>query len=381
MASKRHDAAQIIAKLREAEVELGRGKKTGEVCRKLGVTEQTYYRGVRRSSDGPGATAQGAGARERSAQEAGGRPGTRRGDPEGSREGKFLSPPRRRQAVDHVQKKMAVSERRACRVLGQARSTQRRRPCEKPGEKALVARMIDLATEYGRYGYRRITRMLRTEGFRVNHKRVERLWRREGLKVPQKQPKRGRRWLNDGSCVRLRAEHRNHVWSYDFVHDRTHDGRPIRMLTMIDEFTRESLAIRVGRRMCSEDVLDVLTELFVERGTPQYLRSDNGPEMTANAVRDWLDRVGVKTLFIEPGSPWENGYIESFNGRLRDELLNGEIFYTVQEAKILTQWWRLEYNHVRPHSALGYRAPAPEAIEPLPFRRGIFTPMESAALT
>ena len=283
--------------------------------------------------------------------------------------------------MDHVQKKMAVSERRACRVLGQARSTQRRRPCEKPGEKALVARMIDLATEYGRYGYRRITRMLRTEGFRVNHKRVERLWRREGLKVPQKQPKRGRRWLNDGSCVRLRAEHRNHVWSYDFVHDRTHDGRPIRMLTMIDEFTRESLAIRVGRRMCSEDVLDVLTELFVERGTPQYLRSDNGPEMTANAVRDWLDRVGVKTLFIEPGSPWENGYIESFNGRLRDELLNGEIFYTVQEAKILTQWWRLEYNHVRPHSALGYRAPAPEAIEPLPFRRGIFTPMESAALT
>ena len=170
--------------------------------------------------------------------------------------------------MDHVQKKMAVSERRACRVLGQARSTQRRRPCEKPGEKALVARMIDLATEYGRYGYRRITRMLRTEGFRVNHKRVERLWRREGLKVPQKQPKRGRLWLNDGSCVRLRAEHRNHVWSYDFVHDRTHDGRPIRMLTMIDEFTRESLAIRVARRMCSEDVLDVLTELFVERGTP-----------------------------------------------------------------------------------------------------------------
>lgn len=283
--------------------------------------------------------------------------------------------------MDHVQKKMVVSERRACRVLGQARSTQRRRPCEKPGEKALVARMIDLATEYGRYGYRRITGMLRTEGFRVNHKRVERLWRREGLKVPPKQPKRSRLWLNDGSCVRLRAERRNHVWSYDFVHDRTHDGRPMRMLTMIDEFTRECLAIRVGRRMCSEDVLDVLTGLFVERGTPQYLRSDNGPEMTAIAVRDWLDRVGVKTLFIEPGSPWENGYIESFNGRLRDELLNGEIFYTLEEAKVLTGWWRQEYNHVRPHSALGYRAPAPEAIEPLPFRRGIFTPMESAALT
>ena len=155
----------------------------------------------------------------------------------------------------------------------------------------------------------------------------------------------------------------------------------MRMLTMIDEFTRECLAIRVGRRMCSEDVLDVLTGLFVERGTPQYLRSDNGPEMTAIAVRDWLDRVGVKTLFIEPGSPWENGYIESFNGRLRDELLNGEIFYTLQEAKVLTGWWRQEYNHVRPHSALGYRTPAPEAIEPLPFRRGVFTPTENAALT
>lgn len=283
--------------------------------------------------------------------------------------------------MEHVQKKMAVSERRACRVLGQARSTQRHSPCEKPGEAVLVGRMIDLATEYGRYGYRRITRMLRTEGFRVNHKRVERLWRREGLKVPPKQPKRGRLWLNDGSCVRLRAERPNHVWSFDFVHDRTHDGRPIRMLTMIDEFTRESLAIRVERRLCSEDVLDLLTELFVERGTPEYLRSDNGPERTAIAVRDWLDRVGVKTLFIEPGSPWENGYIESFNGRLRDELLNGEIFYTAKEAQVLTEWWRQEYNHIRPHSALGYRPPAPEAIEPLPFRRGTFTSIQYAALT
>ena len=283
--------------------------------------------------------------------------------------------------MEHVQKELGVSERRACRVLGQARSTQRHYPCEKPGEKALVARMIDLATTYGRYGYRRVTRMLRTEGFRVNHKRVERLWRREGLKVPPKQPKRGRLWLNDGSCVRLRPERPNHVWSYDFVHDRTHDGRPLRMLTMIDEFTRESLAIRVGRRLCSEDVLDLLTELFVERSTPEYLRSDNGPEMTAKAVRSWLARVGVKTLFIEPGSPWENGYIESFNGRLRDELLNGEIFYTLKEAQVLTEWWRQEYNHVRPHSALGYRPPAPEAIEPLPFRRGTFTTEQYAALT
>ena len=181
--------------------------------------------------------------------------------------------------------------------------------------------------------------------------------------------------------MRRRAEHPNHVWSYDFVHERTHDGRALRMLTMIDEYTRECLAIRVGRRLGAEDVLELLTDLFVARGTPTYLRSDNGPEMTATAVRDWLDRVGVQTLFIAPGSPWENGYIESFNGRLRDELLNGEIFYTLEEAQALTRWWREEYNHVRPHSALGYRPPAPEALEPLPFRRGTFTSMESAALT
>ena len=281
----------------------------------------------------------------------------------------------------HVQQQLAVSERRACRVLGQARSTQRHQSCAPPGEAVLVARMTALATAYGRYGYRRITRMLRTEGFGVNHKRIERLWRREGLKVPAKQPKRGRLWLRNGSCVRLRPQHRNHVWSYDFVHDRTHDGRVIRMLTMIDEYTRECLAIRVGRRLCAEDVLALLAELFVTRGTPAYLRSDNGPEMTATAVRDWLDRVGVTTLFITPGSPWENGYIESFNGRLRDELLNGEIFYTLEEAQVLTGWWREEYNHLRPHSALGYRPPAPEAIAPLPFRRRTFTSIPSAALT
>ena len=229
-------------------------------------------------------------------------------------------------------------------------------------EPRLVRRIIDLATRYGRYGYRRITMMLREEGWKVNHKRIERLWRQEGLKVPAKQPKRRRLWLNDGSCVRLRPQHRDHVWSYDFVFSRTHDGRPVRMLTLIDEFTRECLAIDVSRRMTSEDVLERLSDLFIHRGPPEYIRSDNGPEFTAHRVRDWLENVGVETLFIEPGSPWENGFIESFNGKLREELLNREIFDTLLEAKVLIERWRVHYNTVRLHSSLGYRPPAPEAV-------------------
>jgi transposase InsO family protein len=197
----------------------------------------------------------------------------------------------------------------------------------------------------------------------VNHKKVERIWRQEGLRVPRKQPKRRRLWWNDGSCVRKRAEHRDHVWSYDFVFDRTHDGRPLRMLTMVDEYTRECLTIDVARQYRSEQVLDRLAELFVERGAPTYLRSDNGSEFTATAVREWLERVGVTTLFIEPGSPWENGYVESFNGKLRDELLNGEIFYTLREAQVIIECWRREYNTFRPHSSLGYRPPAPETVQ------------------
>jgi len=221
--------------------------------------------------------------------------------------------------------------------------------------------MVELAAQYGRYGYRRITALLRAEGFVVNHKRVERLWRREGLKVPQRQPARRRLWLNDGSCVRLRPEHPGHVWSYDFVRCRTSDGRAFRLLTVIDEYTRECLAIGVARRITADDVLDRLCELFVGRGIPGHIRSDNGPEFAAKAVRGWLGRLGVRTLFIEPGSPWENGYVESFNGKLRDELLNVELFDTLLEAKVLVERWRRVYNTVRPHSALGYRPPAPEA--------------------
>jgi transposase InsO family protein len=225
-----------------------------------------------------------------------------------------------------------------------------------------VAQMIELASEYGRYGYRRITALLRHDGWSVNHKRIERLWRREGLKVPSKQPKRGRLWLNDGSCIRLRPLYKDHVWAYDFVHVRTHDGRPLRMLTLVDEYTRECLSIDVARRLSSEDVLERLAWQFVTRGIPECLRSDNGSEFTCTAVRSWLAKVGVRTLFIEPGSPWENGYVESFNGKLRDELLDREIFYTLLEAKVLIERWRQHYNRVRPHSSLGYRPPAPEAI-------------------
>jgi transposase InsO family protein len=224
-----------------------------------------------------------------------------------------------------------------------------------------VAWIIELVTQYGRYGYRRITALLRREGWRVNPKRVERIWRQEGLKVPRRQPKRGRLWLSDGSCIRRRAEHPNHVWSYDFVFDRTHDGRPLRMLAIVDEFTRECLAIDVGRRLDSEDVLMRLEDLFVRRGTPGFIRSDNGSEFTATAVRQWLGRLGVETLFIEPGSPWENGYVESFNGKFREELLDREIFYTLMEARGLIERWRQEYNTFRPHSSVGYRPPAPEA--------------------
>ena len=248
-------------------------------------------------------------------------------------------------------------------MLGQARATQRLRPLISGEESRLVADIISLATKYGRYGYRRITAMLNNSdnGWQVNHKRVERIWRQEGLKVPQKQPKRGRLWLNDGSCIRLRPEHEDHVWSYDFVTARTADGRAFKMLTIIDEYTRECLAILVERRITSQDVIDQLFNLFVFRGIPEHIRSDNGPEFTAREIRKWLARLGVKTLFIEPGSPWENGYIESFNGKLRDELLNREIFTTLTEAKVLIADWRKEYNQVRPHSAKGYKPPAPEA--------------------
>ena len=229
-------------------------------------------------------------------------------------------------------------------------------------EDGLTRAIVQLASQYGRYGYRRITAVLQRAGWNVGRDRVQQIWRREGLKVPAKQKPRGRLWLNDGSCVRLRPEHENHVWSYDFVSGFTHDGRTLRLLTLIDEYTRRCLALRVARRLNSYDLIETLADVMLEHGVPEHIRSDNGPEFVALKLRQWLSAVGAKTLYIEPGSPWENGYCESFNGKLRDECLNGEIFYSLKEAQVVIEQWRVQYNTVRPHSSLGYRPPAPEAI-------------------
>ena len=266
--------------------------------------------------------------------------------------------------MDHVTAELGVSQRLACRVLDQHRSTQRKAPCRPDDEAALTQTIVALATQYGRYGYRRITALLHAEGWACNHKRVERIWRTEGLKVPARQPKRGRLWLNDGSCLRLRPDRPNHVWAYDFVEDRTREGRKFRTLNVVDEFSRECLAIRVGRRLGSTEVIDVLTDLFISRGTPAYIRSDNGPEFVATAVKAWITELGARPAYIEPGSPWENGYVESFNGKFRDELLACEAFNTLAEARVLIEQWRKHYNTVRPHSSLGYRPPAPEVVLP-----------------
>jgi len=272
-----------------------------------------------------------------------------------------------------------VSQRRICRVLGQHRSTQRRIPRGRDDEDQLIADIVELVRQYGRYGYRKIAALLRsTAGWVVNDKRVERIWRREGLKVPARQPKRGRLWLADGSCIRLRAERPNHVWSYDFVEDRTHDGRKYRMLNIIDEFTHECLAIRIDRRLKAIDVIDMLSDLFILRGVPEHIRSDNGPEFVAKAVQEWIGAVGAKTAYIAPGSPWENGFIESFNARLRDELLDGEIFYTLAEAKIIVESWRRHFNTVRPHGSLGYKPPAPEVFIPAMTARAAAQPRPAA---
>lgn len=275
---------------------------------------------------------------------------------------KVIAPDSKRQAVRQTVEALNVSERRACQVISQPRSTQRYDKQVPDDEELLRQHIIELASEYGRYGYRRVTALLRNEGWIVNHKRVQRIWREEGLKVPQKQPKRGRLWLNDGSVVRLRPLFPKHVWSYDFMEDRTNNGAKFRILNIIDEFTRECLAVKVARRLTSYDVIEVLTDLFVERGVPVHIRSDNGSEFIAKRVRRWLERLQVRPLYIEPGSPWENGYIESFNGKMRDELLNLEIFYSLKEAQVLIEMWRKHYNTIRPHSALGYRPPVPATV-------------------
>ncbi len=269
-----------------------------------------------------------------------------------------MSPRRKRAAAAGLQAKFAVSERRACQVIDQPRSSQRYAAKIASDEPALIARILELVREHPRYGYRMITAKLRQEGWRVNRKRVYRLWRREGLKVPQKKRKKRRLGASGNACHRRRAERKNHVWCWDFIFDRTTSGSPLKWLTMEDEFTRESLALKVSRSITSEDVIDTLAELFAMRGVPGHIRSDNGPEFIAHAIRRWLAQLDVQTLYIEPGAPWENGYAESFNSRLRDEFLAIEEFETVAAARKLGAAWREDYNHHRPHSSLGYLTPS-----------------------
>jgi len=252
---------------------------------------------------------------------------------------------------------LELSERRACQVAGQARSTQRYECKVRDGEAALIGRMHELARENPRYGYRRIWKLLRREAWKVSRKRVHRLWRQEGFKVPQKARKKRRLGNSENSCARLSAEHPNHVWAWDFVHDRTEDTRPLKWLTMVDEFTRECLKLKVDRHLTSQEVIDALEELSLARGLPEHIRSDNGPEFVAKALKAWLEKAQVKTLYIEPGSPWENGYGETFNGKFRDEFLNCELFTSLKEAEVLGNDWKDHYNFDRPHSALGYETP------------------------
>jgi len=264
----------------------------------------------------------------------------------------------RRQAVRQLRETFGVSERRACRVLGQPRSTQRQKPKTKAGEGRLVARMLELVRQHPRYGYRRIWALLRREGWRVNRKRVYRLWRQQGLKVPKKQRKKRRLGSSANSCVRRPAAYKGHVWAWDFLHDRTADGRPLKWFTLVDEYTRECLALEVGRGMTAQAVRTVLAAVVRERGAPAHVRSDNGPEFIARAIRAWMAEAGLETLYVAPAAPWENGYAESFNSKVRDELLNAEEFASLLEARVLAGQWKQEYNHVRPHSSLGYRTPA-----------------------
>lgn len=286
--------------------------------------------------------------------------------------------------MTHVRAELGQSERRVCRVLGQARSTQRYRSVPRDGDEHLVRRMHELVRLHPRRGYRMIWGMLRLEGWRVNRKRVHRLWKRERLSVPHIQHKKRRLGHSANGIVRRRAEHKDHVWCVDFIHDTDARSRPLKWLSVVDEYTRECLALEVGRSMTARGVAEVLIGLFTTRGVPEHIRSDNGPEFVARTIRRLADLTGVETLYIAPGSPWENGYAESFNGRLRDELLNAEVFADVRDARALAAAWRHEYDHHRPHSSLGYQPPAafaatlagpPVGAAPLPPARPASSPI------
>ena len=267
-----------------------------------------------------------------------------------------------RAAVVHTRQKLATSERRTCKVVGTARSTLAYKRTAKDDEDKLRLALIRLAKQYGRYGYRKIAELLAIEGWRVNHKKIERLWREEGLQLPKRHKKHRRLYHKDSSVIRLRPQYPNHIWSIDFVHDKLSNGAPYKMLTVLDEYTRQALCVKVRRTMGSADVLEALYPLLLEHGRPEYLRSDNGPEFIARALQDWLRRVGIKPMQIYPGSPWENGYNERFNGTLRREILNAEWFTSIDQAQVVINQWLRQYNHIRPHQALGMRPPVPETL-------------------
>ncbi|WP_419192682.1 IS3 family transposase [Kolteria novifilia] len=358
---KRHSPEQIVRKLRDAEAMQNAGKTIGEVCQVLGVSEQTFHRWRQQYGGMKADEAR----RLKELEQENAKLKRLLAEAELDKamlkelfQGKLLSPSRRRAAVDRLEKSFGVSERRACEVAEQPRGTQRYQPRLSSDEGPLVSRMLELVRKHPRYGYRRIWFLLRREGFRVNRKRIYRLWRSQGLKVPKKQRKKRRLGSSANGVTRRRAEYKNHVWSWDFIHDRTSSGVPVKILSIVDEYTRECLSLRVGRHCRAEDVLDVLAGLFAERGSPGHIRSDNGPEFIAKAMRQWLHRMEVGTLYIAPGAPWENAYGESFHSRLRDEFLNVEEFASIGEAQGLTAQWKEDYNERRPHSSLGYQTPA-----------------------
>jgi putative transposase len=256
-----------------------------------------------------------------------------------------------------VQRHLGVSERRACRVLGQPRSTQQYQPCHQERDRALVKRLHELARQHPRFGWRRISAKLREEHWQVNHKRVQRLWRAEGLKVPVKVHKRTRLGDGENACHRRKPEHAHHVWALDFLMDSTMNGGRLKFLTVMDEYSRYCLSIKVERCMTSRDVTAELERLITLQDAPTFIRCDNGPEFIAQAVQGFLAAAEIKTLFIEPGAPWQNGYSESFNSRFRDELLNLELFASTLEARVLSERWRQDYNELRPHGALSYQTP------------------------
>jgi putative transposase len=260
--------------------------------------------------------------------------------------------------VDHLQRVLGISQRLACRIVGQHRSTQRHQPTEPERDQALRQQLRAFSRAHPRWGYRRAHAQLLHQGWVVNRKAIQRLWREEGLRVPAQRRKRQRLGTSTTPADRLAAEHPDHVWALDYQFDQTEDGRRLKLLNVVDEHTREALTIAVNRRIDADATVAVLDRLVVERGRPpRFIRMDNGPELTANALRDWCRFTGAGTSYIEPGSPWQNPYVESFGSRLRDELLAVEAFNTLMEAQVLVEDWRIEYNTVRPHSALGYLTP------------------------